>query len=134
MLKRHWCELKTGSPGHRFKDRYERIQERREEKPALLRWLKPMIALAIVGVGVVFCITPGPGIPLILVGAMLLAEHSLALARMLDWLEVRARKVFERARSSWRKTSPVVKNGAVVIAMAIVAAVGYGAYQVVFRQ
>ena len=131
-LKRHWRQLKEGCPGQRFQDRYERKQEELEERRSVLPWLRLALALMLVAIGLIFCLIPGPGIPLILIGAMLLAERSRTLARLLDWLEVRSRKVLQRARSWWRRSSRFAKNALILLATGVMAGAGYGAYHIVF--
>jgi hypothetical protein len=48
--------------------------------------------------GFILLFVPGPGLLLIAVGAALLARESLAVARALDWLEVRGRRLARRVR------------------------------------
>ena len=46
--------------------------------------------------GVAFLPLPGPGLLIIAVGALLMAEVSLSAARALDWLELKARRAFRK--------------------------------------
>jgi hypothetical protein len=133
-LKRRWRQLKKGKPGHRFEDRYERNQEEREDRGPVLSCLQPALGLMIVAAGLVFCLIPGPGIPLVLLGTMLLAERSRILARLLDWLEVKSRRILHRGKSWWRKSSPFAKNALILLVTGVIAGAGYGAYQIVFGQ
>jgi hypothetical protein len=133
-LKRHWRQLREGKPGQRFEDRYERKQEEREDRGLILSCLQPALALMLIAIGLVFCLIPGPGIPLILIGTMLLAERSRALARILDWLEVKSRRILHRGKSSWRKSSPFAKNALILLVTSVIAGAGYGAYQIVFAR
>lgn len=133
-LKRHWRQLKEGKPGQRFEDRYERKQEEREDRGLILACLQPALALMLIGIGLVFCLIPGPGIPLILIGTMLLAERSRTLARLLDWLEVKSRKILQRGKLWWRRSSPFAKNALILLVTGVIAGAGYGAYQIVFAR
>ena len=133
-LKRHWCQLKEGKPGQRFEDRYERKQEERDDRSPIVACLQPALALMLIALGLVFCLIPGPGIPLILIGTMLLAERSRALARILDWLEVKSRRILQRGKSWWRRSSPFAKNALILLISGVIAGAGYGAYQIVFAR
>jgi uncharacterized protein (TIGR02611 family) len=91
-LKRRWAELRNGRPGRRFQERFERMRAR--SKHGALRKAAAMAAgVAIVLAGIVFLPMPGPGIAIIAVGAVLLAERSHATAKALDWLELKLRRV-----------------------------------------
>ena len=132
-LKRHWRELKKGRPGRRFQDRYEEKKETHRDRPLIRQSLQPLAGAILLAAGIVFCVIPGPGLPLVFLGAAVLAERCLTLARMLDWMEVKLRNLLARAKSWWRKASPVARNGAIVFLATAIAGVGYGAFQVVFR-
>ena len=98
-LKEGWRDLKRGQPGRRFQDRYARRRE-------AARGLAGKCALLcggvlIVLIGIVLLPLPGPGMIVVAVGALLMAKGSRTVARMLDALELRAR----RAYSAWRPSS-----------------------------
>jgi hypothetical protein len=96
-LKRQWCDLKKGRPGHRFQDRYERNQQR-QDRSVFRRWVQPVLGVILVAAGLFFCFFPGPGLPLLLPGVMLLSERSATIARTMDWTEVKARQVVSKVR------------------------------------
>ena len=77
-----------------------------------------------------FCIFPGPGLPLLLVGAMLLAERSRRMARTLDWAELKVRNAMNRIKQWWQEASPAAKNAAIILSALVIAGAGYGAYQI----
>jgi hypothetical protein len=129
-LKQQWCDLKKGRPGHRFQERYERNKKGRADESSLRRWLQPVLGLILFAAGIFFCIFPGPGLPLLLVGAMLLAERSRRMARTMDWAELKARNGITRIKQWWRDASPVAKNAAIVLSALVIAGAGYGAYQI----
>lgn len=106
-LKRLWREFKDDPPGHRFQDRYERNREGRSAQSAS-RFLKPVVAVLLIVAGIVFCLIPGPGLPLLLIGAALLADISLPVARALDAMELRLRDLLSRFRHWWSGASPIV--------------------------
>ena len=82
--------------------------------------------------GVFFCILPGPGLPLLLIGAMLLAERSRVMARGLDRSEVKMRKIIRRTKEWWREASLIARNAILVFGGFVVAGAGYGAWQFFF--
>lgn len=132
-LKRHWRELRKGRPGRRFEERYERNRKGRKDQSFLQRFLAPAAGIVLLVAGVVFCVIPGPGLPLIIVGASLLGGQSRFVAKIMDWLEVRVRKVARWALGWWQQASLLVKNAVILIAACGLAGVGYGAYHFMFR-
>jgi len=88
-LRKGWRELKQGKPGHRFRERYERSPSTQGARKGATIGIGVLLVLA----GIVFLPLPGPGIAIIVVGALLIAEESLSAARLLDWLELKARRL-----------------------------------------
>jgi hypothetical protein len=116
-LREHWHDLKRGRPGHRFQDRYKRA--RRDEAKG---GLGKRIAMIVVGVVVLviggfFAVVPGPAIPFFLLGGALLATESRAIARVMDWIEVRVRKVVTWGKRHWKRL-PLAGRIAVAIGAA----------------
>jgi len=132
-LKRYWLELRKAPAGRRFQQRYERNHRLRGGK---LSWRIVRIGLAILLVvaGVIFCFIPGPGLPLIFIGGGLLANHSLAVARALDWAELRIRKMAKWAKQWWLHASTFARYAVVLVAALLAGGTGYGAYEVIFRR
>src|SRR5688572_13158502 len=86
-LRQQWRAFKKGRPGRRFQDRYERSQKTRSSQSWFVRLLKPAAGILLFVGGVVLCFIPGPGIPLLVIGAGLLADESRTIARAMDWIE-----------------------------------------------
>jgi hypothetical protein len=80
------------------------------------------IAVLILIVGIAMMPLPGPGFPIVLVGAALLARESSRAARALDWLEVKIRSVWAWGVHRWRKISPALKVSIFLVAAANLAA------------
>ena len=74
-LKKQWCDFRRGRPGHRFQERFERNQRSRSTRSKFTRFLKPFLGIVLLVAGVVFCFIPGPGLPLVVIGAGLLADY-----------------------------------------------------------
>lgn len=114
-LRQQWREFRRGPPGHRFQERFKRNQQARSDRSRLTRFLKPIAAILFLVAGVVFCLIPGPGLPLLLIGAGLLADVSLTAARVMDWLEVRIRYVISPATRWWKQASNTAKYAVIVL-------------------
>jgi hypothetical protein len=95
-MQKAWQEIKRGKPGHRFQNRYE--SHRSPGHGGVRKW--SLIALGVVLIlgGTVFLPLPGPGMLIIAAGALMMAEESHAMARALDWMELRVRSVFSSPR------------------------------------
>jgi hypothetical protein len=131
-LKKNWDQLKRGRPGHRFQDRAERAGRNRANRSWVKRYVEPVVGGLLLLVGVIFCLIPGPGLPLVVIGAALLAERSLFMARCLDWFELKVRKLMAWGKRWWAKAPLVTRVAAVVVGAGVIAVAGYGAYYVTF--
>ena len=63
------------------------------------------------------------------IGGALLAGESLLVARPMDWLELRIRKMLSWLWRTWRHTPLTGKCAAVVLVMAAASGICYGGYQ-----
>ena len=131
-LRQEWRGFKRGRPGHRFEKRYERNQDAESSQSWFLRLLKPTVAIILFAGGIVLCFIPGPGLPLIIIGAGLLADESRSVARVMDWLEVRARKVITWGRNWWDHASKPAKHAVIVLALLTAGGMAYGSYRIIF--
>lgn len=104
-LSNNWRILKEDKPGQRFQNRNRRTGE----QAARARIVKIVLGVALIVVGVVFLLIPGPGSVLILVGVALLARESSNVARILDtvelWLHNRIRSIRVRLKRPGRQPS-----------------------------
>jgi hypothetical protein len=87
-----FSDLLRGTPGRRFTAHY-----RRRRQP-LLRALAMAGGTALMIVGALMFVTPGPGLIVFLAGGVLLARESRRAARWLDRAELRVR--------SWLRIPP----------------------------
>ncbi len=95
-LRKDWERLKSGDPGHRFQDRYHRLQERKKGKVGA-GWLFVIIfGLLIIGLGIIFLFIPGSGWALIILGLGLMSGENIILAKILDIGELIIRKLIGR--------------------------------------
>jgi hypothetical protein len=131
-FKQAWREIRNGRPGRRFQDRYDTKRRSRGGKSWARKFLPPAAGVMLLVAGIIFCFIPGPGLPLVVVGAALLAERVRLLARALDWLEVKLRKVIETGMRWWRQGSGLARMAVILLAALMVAGAGYGAYHFFF--
>jgi hypothetical protein len=99
--KRAWSAFKRLPPGQRFQEHY-RLEQRKPGAKSVWRralWLGG--ALVAFAVGVVLMFIPGPAVVFFALAAALLANQSEWAARAMDWLELRLRALYERARAFW---------------------------------
>lgn len=99
-----WHRFNSGRPGHRFQDHYDKVA-RRPNRPWWQRALKIVAAVAALAIGLVEIVFPGPAVFFLAVGGALLATESRTAARVMDWADVRVRKVYRFLRDRWRRAS-----------------------------
>jgi hypothetical protein len=124
-----WEEMKHDPPGKRFQKHYHRRHEEGEKKGRGRHYL---LVIGLVLVGVVLVFIPGPAVVLFALAAALLAEDSLRIAKALDWLEVRIRRLIARARGTWKRSGALARIAMALLALAIAGAVAYGMWWVMF--
>ena len=129
--KEGWRQFETSKPGHRFQDRYRR-QQASEHGGRDPRRLFYVVGGLIIAVGsLLFGVLPGPGTLTFFVGLGMIAGEFRLVARLLDWVEVRTRKLGRWVGGIWR-SSAAGKASVVSVAAICVAAVLYVAYRLLF--
>lgn len=111
-LKKQWRELASAPVGHRFQTHYRRKHQRGRSSH---RIGKLFLGITLVVAGVLLLFIPGPGSVLIVIGAALLGEESLVIARWLDALEIRLRKISSSALRKWRRASLLARSSLVLV-------------------
>jgi len=126
-----WRLHKEIEPGHRFQTRYHNHRRRRDQGETS-KWLGLLNLVggpALIVAGLAFIPTPGPSYIIIVIGLWMLAGEVLLLARFFDRLDVRLRSLGRWIKGRWSSLPAVVK---VLVALTCVAALGYGAYFILF--
>ncbi len=95
-IRQSWKRFRTTPRGKRFRAHHERMREGRH---ALRTVLAVGLGLLLLALGLIMLVLPGPGLLTGIIGAALIAGESLVAARWLDWLDLRAARVWAR----WRK-------------------------------
>lgn len=88
-IKTSWRALRDDLPGRRFERRYDRRQRSGQR---LSRLLYVGTGFVLLLAGLCFMVLPGPGIPIFLAGAALVAGESRYLACLLDRMELWLRR------------------------------------------
>lgn len=94
-FSRKWDKIKNIPPGKRFQERYYYRKKKRKNRSQLEKIFLIVLGVAIIFVGMFLWFVPGPGWLTIFVGAAIIAGESLVVARFLDWVEIRLRKIFK---------------------------------------
>src|SRR5690348_1124270 len=91
-VKQNWRQIKSGMPGRRFQDHYQRQHQR---APSLLhRVTYGILGIGLLVGGVLLSIPPGvPGTLVALLGIGVISTQSSRAARVFDWTELRARQI-----------------------------------------
>jgi hypothetical protein len=131
-FRQHWQDFKASKPGYRFQDRYRRHRQSGHGRFGFRRILNIVVGSVLAIVSAFFGWAPGPGLITFFIGLGLIAGELLFVARFLDWAEVRVRKLAHPVIDVWKRSSPVVKALMVLAVLACAAALGYGAYYLIF--
>ena len=105
---------------------------RRREQGEISKWVSLLNLAggpALIVAGFAFIPSPGPSYIIIVIGLWLLAGDFLPLACFFDRLEVRLRRLGGWIKGRWSRLPAVVK---VLVILTCVAALGYGAYYLLF--
>jgi sterol desaturase/sphingolipid hydroxylase (fatty acid hydroxylase superfamily) len=127
--KRSLLLFKSSKPGDRFQVRYYR---RKQSGPGQLsRIFNVVVGSALVLFSAFFGWAPGPGMVTFVIGLAMIGGEFLTVARFLDWSEVMLRKLMHLIEVVWR-SSTIGKALVVLVALILVAALGYVIYSVFF--
>ena len=126
-IKCSWQRFKADPPGKRFQQQFKRRHE--VARTPLQKALALGGGVLLTGVGILLFFLPGPGVLFVLLGAALIAQQSLTVARALDWTEIRLRKLLARSFGVWRHFSAALKIFLVGLAVVGAVAVGFGAFK-----
>ena len=124
-----WQRFRASRPGHRFQDRYRRGQSSSGGRLGSAAYLVGGSVIAVASF--LLAPLPGPGMLTVLLGLGMVAGEFRPGARLLDWGEVRARRLARWVGGIWRSSAAgkalVVSVGAICAAAAL-----YVAYLLLF--
>ncbi|MBA3503156.1 MAG: PGPGW domain-containing protein [Myxococcota bacterium] len=120
-MKQEWRILKHDRPGKRFENHRRRMQKQATWKKVL----RGIGGVALIGVGIVFCVLPGPGTLGIVLGLALLGGMSKTIAGWMDRIEPKMRRGLEHLRRFWQalskpKKALLITVTTIVVAMGVV--------------
>lgn len=129
-VKKGWRRFESSKPGYRFKERYRRRQQSGRSAFHPSRVLYVAGGLALIVVSAFFGWLPVLGWGTVFLGLGMIAGEFQPAAKLMDWLEVRARKLFRPVGRAFRRLSALAQLAiSASIALATLALV-YGLYQV----
>src|SRR5215210_697971 len=93
-VKKSWRQFASSRPGRRFRDRYHRHQSSRRGRfdPVRLFYITGGVVLVVVSA--LFGWLPVLGWGTVVLGLGMIAGELYPVARLMDWLEVRATRLF----------------------------------------
>jgi len=128
-IKQRLAAFAHGEPGSRFEGRYRRVHATKRNPFHKAFFIS--LGLFVMAAGVFFLPAPGPGMVIIAIGAAMIAQESLWMARLLDRIEVRGRAAFLRIRENWIAMSLAYR----ILLLAIIAVgllgLAYAGYSIV---
>lgn len=130
-IRKSWKDIREGKPGRRFRDHYETMH--RGGPHPVRRVLVLVLGVAVTAAGVFLLPAPGPGTLVLVFGVGLIGQESVHAARLLDWLELRLRKLYKWARAVWKRLPLPAKVAVVVVKLAIAIGFAYLGYRVFFK-
>jgi hypothetical protein len=128
-MRRTFGEVARGRPGHRFQDFYVRSKRATVKAGAMGRVIRISIAMVTFAIGCALAVIPGPAIPFFFITGALLAMESKVVARLMDWIELRLRAVFEWGKKYWDRLPLVAKMVLVVVMAGLSVAAAVIAYR-----
>lgn len=129
-LSKKWHGISAGTPGRRFRDRYYHAhQSSKRKRNAFHRVVRLSAAAVLLALGVVFAVIPGPAIPLFFLAGALLASDWLWMAKVLDWIELRARRLFRRLTKVWHHLPAYGRVLLIILGAGLSATLTYGTFR-----
>jgi hypothetical protein len=99
-FKQTWRRLKAANPGQRFQQEFRRRHG--AGRSPIQKVLLIVGGLLLMAAGFLLLFIPGPGLVLLFIGGLMIAQQSLVAARVLDWSEIRLRKLLAWSlRAAW---------------------------------
>lgn len=104
-----WRRFQASKPGHRFRNRYRRLQGSGRGKVTLRKVLIIVGGIVVAVASLLLAPLPGPGWGTFLVGLVILAGELLILARFLDRVEIKLRRPARRAKVVWASLPAAIR-------------------------
>lgn len=131
-IRAGWRLLEASRPGRRFRERYKRRKQARRGSFHLSQILYVLGGLALMVVSAFFGWLPILGWGTVILGLGMIAGEFKPAAWLLDWLEVRFRKVFRPVAKVFRRLNPLAQLAVSACIALLTLALMYGVYSVSF--
>lgn len=89
------------------------------------------VAILFLAIGLVLSVIPGPAIPFFFLAGGLLATESRFVARGMDWLEVRLRRILAWGKRRWKTLRQPGRVVVVALGACCSAVMAYVAFRVI---
>lgn len=123
-LKSRLKEFLKDEPGSRFQARYERVRSTGNNLPRTVLMMGG--GLVVLAAGLVLLPAPGPGMVVVAIGAAMIAQESLVIAKFLDWLELRGHNGYLRLKARWVRWPKVARLAVTIVALLFSTALAAG--------
>ncbi|HYV99715.1 MAG TPA: PGPGW domain-containing protein [Gemmatimonadaceae bacterium] len=100
-LKRAWHGFRSRKPGTRFVTSYKKHHA--EGSSVFARVGFVVLGVVVLAVGIIALPAPGPGMPIVATGLVLLARESLWAARLMDRAELKGRSLMHRVKRRFHR-------------------------------
>jgi len=123
-LKQEWRDFRDAAPGERFAAYHQRVKRASTGS----RVARIGLGVLLMAAGVVMLFVPGPGILFMVFGLACFGGESRWIAQRLDKGELKARAGWRWLKTRWRATSTGARVAWISLGVAVVAALGVGAW------
>lgn len=131
-IKNGWKLLEASRPGNRFRDRYRRRQKSRRSAFHPSRILYVAGGLALMVVSAFFGWLPILGWGTVILGLGMIAGEFRPAAWLMDWLEIRVRRIFKPVARLFRRLPPIAQLAVSSSIALLTFALMYGVYSASF--
>lgn len=129
-MKQSWNRFQSVPTGRRFIHYYNQQHRTRAVTPKAV--LKIGLGLLLMAAGAIMLVIPGPGIPVLIAGAVLIAREVKPAARVLDWLDVHIRRALKAMKREWKQSSTVLRGCMIAGVLAGAGVIGFAVVKALF--
>ncbi len=129
-LKAKLRALADDTPGERFQNHYYKVHAS-GGNVILRKFVFLAGGLVVLAAGIFFLPAPGPGMVIVAIGAAMIAQESLVVAKWLDAIEVKGRKLLPVIKKKWKQIPGPAKVSAIIALLLCAAGLVYGSYTLI---
>lgn len=128
-IKKSWRRFEASRPGRRFRERYHRRQRANRGTFAPSKILYILGGLGLMVVSAFFGWLPVLGWGTVALGLGMIAGEFKPAATLMDWLEVRLRRIFRPVARGFRRLSPLAQ----LAVSGVIAVLTFGLVYAIYR-